>query len=437
MLVAQPVSSTELSSYLVDRLAGKVAPSWLSSMPLHAAAKTCEMVGVIMNLGVDINWRDVSPNDWVNAGNTGYRQLSLGREGLVAFLEDRRATAPPEDFGVLKLYGSLYEYIARTRDTGYAAVADVFREHILNTTVVAPGAMVLGKVVEKRTHHSVRSASIEYGLHPTTLRKHLTDIGILDGDAAALPQDRSLFDAEAHAPFLEQLVEAMPRKAAQRYLGLSRTLTGLINPPFVQPVTHGKYGCLENLFTKSALDAFQYRMTSSALPLSESDIGLVSIGTAARKAQRNMVDIVHLLLDGRLNTVRRRPDQSPIRGLMVDPVEVRELLSPASEMLTMREVKKHLRSSWGVVRRLVRYKVLPSSIVRHPHRETLVVSRSDLAAFDAAFASVHVLAQQIGRHGKWLLFRLRQRGIEPEFDPAEVGTEFYRRALIEPILTQI
>jgi len=435
-LQVEPVASTELSAYLVDRLSGAIGPSWLSAIPLHAAAKTSEMVGIVMTRGAKANWRDVTPAEWVEAGNAGFRQLSLGREGLMAFFEQHRA-ANSGEFGALKLYGSFFDYVSRTTDQGYTPIVDAFREHILANTVVAPGKRVLGQVVAKRKYHTVTSAAVEYGFHRVTLRRHLVDIGILKGDAVAV-QDRYLFDAEEHAPLIAQLAEAMPRKAAQRYLGLSSALAGLI-PTFVAPVSHGKHGRLEHLFTRTALDDFVSRMVSSASPMTDNDKGLVSIGVAAIRSQRTVVDVARLLIEGRLKTVRVAPHDSQIRSLMVDPFEVRALLIPRSNLLTLPQVKARLGCCREVVKGLVDARIIPTRSERHPlaHKTIPFVSEDDLDAFRATFIATPELAQQVGHHHNRLRYLLRKRGIKPDLEKSQVGMDFYRRSKVGSILASL
>ena len=425
--------------YVVDRVEGTAPASWLSSMPFYAAVRTMEMVGITINAGVGANWRNLSAMDWLHAGATGHRELSQGLDSLGKFLDHLRDMAAPEEFGLRKVYGSFYDFLDRTTHPAYEVVANLMREHILETTSVAGGEMVLGKIVETRRVHSVRSASVEFGLHPKTLRKQLADLGILNSSVASLPHDRALFDAPTHVPLLAKLAEAMPKAEAQRNLGLPRSLSFLIDRPYVEPVTHGVFGCLENMYTRTDIEALARRLTAKASAASPTKDGLVTLSQAVSQVQQPMSSIVKLLLEGKLATIRWNGRMDGVGHLLVDAQEVRDLLVPPTDVLTISQATEVLGCSRKVVVGLLEVKALPWLTERSPlnHLETKVIPRAAVDKFNAEFASVHQLARQLGRHGKWLKYRLNKLAVEPEFDPDIVGTDFHRRSKVEPLLFRL
>lgn len=423
--------------YVVDRVEGTAPASWLMSMPFYAAVKTMEMVGITINAGVGANWRNFAAMDWLKAGAAGHRELSQGPDRLGMFLHHLRHMAAPEEFGLRKVYGSFYDFLDRTTDPAYEVVANLMREHILETTSVAGGEVVLGKVQQVRRVHSVRSASVEFGLHPKTLRKQLADLGILDSSVAALPHDRALFDAPTHVPLLAKLAEAMPKAEAQRYLGLPRSLSFLIDRPYVEPVTHGEFGCLENMYTRTDIEALARHLTANASAVSPTEGGLVTLSQAVSRVQQPMSAIVKLLLERKLATLRWNGRMDGVGRLLVDPQEVKDLLVPATDVLTITQAKEVLGCSREVVVGLLAVKALPWLTERSAlnHLETKVIPRAAVDKFDAEFGSVHKLARQLGRHGKWLKSRLSKLAVEPDFDPDIVGTDFHRRSKVEPLLS--
>ena len=437
----QVVSSDvlDIPRYVVERVGGTAPMGWLSSMPLYAAVKTMEMVGITINAGVGANWRHVSAMDWLKAGAVGHRALTMGQDQLGSFLDHLRQRAAPEEFGLRKIYGSFYDFLDRTDDAAFDVVRDLMREHILRTTSVATGEVVLGQAIGSRKLHSVRSASVEFRLHPKTLRKQLADLGILGESVAALPHDRALFDAASHAPLLVKLGEAMPKAEAQRYLGLPRSLSFLVDRPYVEPVTHGEFGRLENLYTRTDIDLLASRLTAKASPPSSADRNLVTLSQAVAKVQQPMPAIVELLLAGKLATVRWNGRMDGVGRLTIDPQEVRELLVPTADVLTIAQVKEALGCSRQVVIGLLEVEALPWRNERNAlnHREGKVIPRAAVEKFRGEFASVHTLARQIGHHGKWLQFRFSQLKVKPEFDPNIVGTDYHRRSTVEPILARL
>jgi hypothetical protein len=444
-LLASPSETVEaeaarLPEYIVRRVHGTAPGSWLSSIPLDAAVKTMEMVGITIRAGVQTNWKTVEGIDWLRAGSDGYLRLREGPEGLVEFLTELRASASPTEFGLRKIYGTFYDYLDRHAGEGFEVVRDIMREHILATTAVGADEVILGEPVTKRRLHSVRSASVEFGLHPKTLRKNLTDLGIIENiSPTELPHDRALFDAAAHTPLLHQLAEAMPRAEAQRYLGLSRSLAHFLNPPYVQPVDHTRFGRFENLFTRTELERFAARVTANATAPLPTDCNLLPIGHVPPKVQKALSDIFVLVVEGRLQTVRWNGRLDGIGSLLVDPDEVRGLLVEESDYMTVAEIKAALSCSRAAVAGLLQLNALPHVSHINPlnHRSARLVSRDAVARFAATYVSVHNLARAIGRHGKWLRQRLTDADIPPDIPANVVPSGFYLRSKVPEILATI
>lgn len=432
--------ATALPEYIVQRIGGTAPRSWLSSVPLDAVVKTMEMVGITMRSGVQANWKEVEGVEWLRAGSEAYRRLAGGPEHLAAFLRDLRTSASASEFGLRKVYGSFYDYLDRHAGGGFEAILGIMREHIMATTSVGVGEVILGKPVVQRRLHSVRSASVEFGLHPKTLRKNLVDLGIIENiPSSQLPHDRALFDAVAHAPLLQRLTEAMPRAEAQRYLGLSRSLAFLVDPPYVQPLDHGSFGRFENLFTRTELDRFAALVTAKATPPQPIDATLLPIGKLPAKVQKPLADIFALVLEGRLETIRWNGRMDGIGSLLVDPDEVRRLMVAETDLMTVAEVKVALSCGLGTAGGLIASGELPSIVRTNAlnHRPTRLVPRDAVASFGETYVSVHNLAREIGRHGKWLQHRLRKAAVPPALDADKVGSDFYLRTKVPEILASI
>lgn len=63
------------------------------------------------------------------------------------------------------MFGDLYDWAARTdRDRG--PLADILRQHILETVPLGPGDIIFWETVTERRVHSVRTLSLATGLHP-------------------------------------------------------------------------------------------------------------------------------------------------------------------------------------------------------------------------------------------------------------------------------
>lgn len=85
-----------------------------------------------------------------------------------------------------------------------------------------PGDMLFGAPVDRRILHSVRSASLETGLHPKRLKKMLVAAHIAPEEQRDWMDDHIIFDAQNAAPMLEKFVGAMTLGEAAKYRRIPR-----------------------------------------------------------------------------------------------------------------------------------------------------------------------------------------------------------------------
>ena len=77
---------TDLESYLVARLQGRVEYNWLNKFCIQVASKTCEMLGAVMMRGPTANLAAFQAEDWLAAGSAGVAVASQGEEAFRAAL---------------------------------------------------------------------------------------------------------------------------------------------------------------------------------------------------------------------------------------------------------------------------------------------------------------------------------------------------------------
>lgn len=439
-VMAMPEGSDGLARHLTRRLDGTEPESWLSTMPAYAAAKSCEIVGLSLRHGVHAPWKSMTAADWHLAGSEGHKLLSSGPAALVEYLSDLRKAAPVAEFGLRRIYGRLFDYLSHdNQKPAFEPMRAVLRDHLLESNAFAAGDIVLGKVVETRRLHSVRSLGQETGMDVRTLRRRLTALGIIETTEGHLPNDRLIFDAQTNAPLVDKVVGAIDRPAAERYLGIKRTQTFLLNAPFLAPFWTEGLRPVEHLFLKSDLDAFLAMLTKRAKPLMPDDKGFHRIGKAASRCKRPPQMIAQLLLLGRLRNVRTDPDSAGVDAIMVDVAEVKAFLSPMSDLLTIRMLMAELRCDQKIARALMVTGALPARFERHPinRLKCWLAHVSDVETFKAEYVSVYILAEEVGMHFRLLKEKLIDMAIPTAFDPKEVGTLFYRRSELLPFMHRL
>jgi hypothetical protein len=429
-----PASAME--DYLVGRLSGAPRENpWLDALDFFAAAKTCEMVGAVALHGRTPNLKLLTEAQWREAGAAGFAIASGGEVSIRDFLRDLQATyayTRSATEGPQAQFGRLYQWLAfGARDAAFDPVRDLMRRHILETMPVGPGDEIFGRQVERRVLHSVRSASLEFGVHPKRLRKLLAAKGLVADDHVTQPDDRVLFDIESASVVL-QAAAGMSLKEVETYLNAGRVQAKLlVGGGFIRPVVAaGAPGIGENAFAKADLDAFLASLFADAVPVAAPDGAACDIPKAAKKANCSAAEIVRLILDRRLAWVGRLVGVAGYMSVLVDFEEIRRhVRGPALAGLTAQMVQQALRTTHKVVKALIGAGFLPRTRFVNPSNRCPVdlVSRADFEAFRAEYATLFELAEARGVHHLVLKAALAAKGVRPVVEMVGCGATFYMR----------
>lgn len=304
--------------------------------------------------------------------------------------------------------------------------------HAVETLPIGPGDKLFGRDVPGRKLHSVRSASLEHGLHPKRTRRLLRDGGLIDETSDRLADDRVVVDAGAADRLLRDMAGTMSQEAAARHLAISRThFMLLVKGAVIRPWIAGATRERNHVFRQVDLDTFRAALLKAVNPGLETSATCADIPTAAKRACCSLAEIVQLIVEGRLQAVGLREGVKGLGALVVDVEEARPLVQGEDHGgLTLREVEKELHTSTRVVRALVEAGLLPVTMMRNPiRRQSHPIVRPDaLAEFQRQYVSLQVLAKE-RRVGHLALKRvLDADGILPVRDPDALHLTLYRRA---------
>lgn len=435
-----PAGSDGLARYLTRRLDGVEPEGWLTSMPAYAAARSCEIVGLARSKGVHALWKDASDLDRHVAGAVGYSILSAGPAALRDFFRDLRSAAPAEEFGFLKVYGRVFDFVSHgDLSEAYEPMRAVLRDHLLETVAFDKGDVVLGKAVETRRLHSVRSIGVETGLDARLVRRRIEALGLVATGDTHLPNDRLLVDAQRHASVLARLPDLLVRPDAGRYLGVTHYQGYALDSSLIEPFHSEGLKPIDHLFLRTDLDGYLARLKQGAGPLTSEDTQYDSIGKAAQKAKCQPLVILQMLVQHRLRNIRLDPTRNGIAAIMVDAAEVKSVLVLPNDLLSTTGVRMELGCCIEVAAALISSKVLPSTKTRHPvnNSRCRMVPRAEVEAFKREFISLYDLAGEVGRHPRGLRTTLTKLKIEPDLDPKRTRTLFFRRETIAPLLDQL
>ncbi|MER0240068.1 TniQ family protein [Fulvimarina sp. MAC8] len=420
--------------YVHDRLSSRRSGAeFLDGLPLYAVMRLSENLGAVLAFGSKVRLDDLGEGDLHEAGKRGFTSASSGEAGIrTALTELQKAffngTA---DWGPKAMFGRFYEWLAHENvDPVYDPVRDMVVRHVVETMPVGPGETILGRQVADRRVHSLHSASIEYGLHPKRLRKLLVADGLIRQKDAARTDERVLFQVEAVSSRLASLSDTFSLIRAGQYLNAPRPHERLLfNAGFIQPVVIGGTDILkDHAIRRADLDDFMSRLTASA----RAGLGGgLPIPAAAKRANCSAMEIVRLLLEGRLATVGVDGNTRGYMSVLVDADEVKALVRREDHGgLSLRAVEKRMGWSTRVVTSLIDHGFLPCTVAVNPVNRCpqRVVMESDLVTFDESFVSLHSLAKERKVYFKKLKAEMIARGVEPDPAFADVPATFYRRA---------
>jgi hypothetical protein len=435
--------ATGLERYVIDRLEGVPGrPAWLDRLDLFAAIKTTEMFGVAALFPRKHNLKTLTADDWHAAGAAGFDIVQGGERSIRGFLAEmhasyRESRVPNE--GPRARFGKLYEWAASVGDQPpYVPVRDFLHRCIVESMPLGPGDVIFGQPVRERILHSIRTASQQTGMHSMPLRRALEATGFVGADAKRLKDHRVVFDANRAESLLRQLAGAISLKEAETYLGAGRVQTKLLmDHGFIKPLLGDAAKNLKAiLFAKKELDGLIADLLRHADSVTKAGPGMLSIPKAAKRAQNSAMDIVRMILDGKLKKVARLAGARGYASVLVDLAELKgHVPKPTLAGLTAEQVMAELGTFHAVVRALIDNGVLPATRVIHPvtHGPVSLVSRADLDAFTAKYVPLAHLAKAQRKHPRTVRAELERRGIEPApaLDKGTYGIVFYLREDIE------
>ena len=433
-----------LETYLLHRIADRESQlRWLDNLDWFVAAKTCEIIGAVAEFGRTPNLNTLSDDDWYRAGARGFEVASGDESGIRCFLTNLQETYPYTRAGTdgpQAQFGRLYQWLAfGADDIAFDPVRDLVAQHIIESMPVGEGDTVLGKTVEKRVKHSIRTASLEIKAHPKRLRKVLAATGIIGVDHVNHCDARVIFNASDAQDILAKVSDALSLRDVETYLGAGRVHAQLLmDQGFIVPfISDHAEGIWWHAFARKDLDEFLFRLFDGAVEVDDCDMPKCSIKMAAKFANCGAGIIVRLVLDKKLEWVGRKAGIHGYDAVMVDVDEIRRLVKlDEPDGITIHEACKRLSTSHRVVKALVECCVLPTAAAVNPVNRCPmnIIPNSAFSAFSDKYVSLFELTQQFNVHHLVLKKALEENGIWPAFDPALIHASFFNRSEIPETL---
>lgn len=436
---AQLRPTSDLERYLLGRLGEeRVASPWLDSLPWHAVARTCEVVGLVADFGRTAKINGMTEADWHRAGHTGFRVAQAGERSIRAFLSELQRTYPASSLGKegpQAVFGSLHRWLASTgKHPDFDPVREIMFRHVHETMPVGPDAELFGRRFPNRLVHSIRTASLESGAHPKRLRKVLAAAGVLVPEHAGRLDHHATFDAVTGAAILSAVTETLSLVETRSYLNSGRVQTTLLQKAgYISPEATTNDGVRPDhfRFSRKELDTFLYRLGKDAVRVDSVLPPIFGIPRAAKFARRGAMDVVKLILGRDLDWVGSLAGERGYRSIVVDGEELKERLKePPVPGRPKSHVVDVLRTTDKVVTALIGQGIIPVTKVRNPLTGTRMdmVLDKDLERFQTDHVFLFGIVAETGRHHLQVKTELQALGVYPAFDPKIVKATIYRRS---------
>jgi len=430
--VRRPFSAYE--AYLLNRIEhGPEGSSWLDSLEFYVAAKVCEIFGAVALFGRTPDLKSFTDHQWAAAGAAGFEIAKDGEAGVRRFLSTLQRGAGIDLHGLTgpkALFGRIYEWLTDGRRLrAVAPVRELVGRHILETMPLGPGDMLFGKPVHERLVHSVRTASLESGLHPKRLRKILAQAGLVSARETGLLDAHEVFSASAAEPLLKRISDTLSLAEARVYLNVPRVHAQLlVEHGLLTPVVKGER--IEPRYARSDLDAFIDKLLVKASPVAEIADGQGNIPFVAKRACCSAIEIIRLILNGELSWVGRLSTVRGFLSVIVSVEEIRDRVRGEDHGgRTLRQVEFDLGIPSAAVKQLVTRGILASRSVLNPVNrcQQTIVTAEEYSRFEREYVSLRNLSRETRTGSRRSMRKLTECGVPFAFDVEEIGAYFFRR----------
>jgi TniQ len=425
----------KLEAYIFARLNGARQSQFLDDLPLFAAIKTCEIIGMVSLHGPRADLKSADEEKWRTAGACGFEIAAGGSRTIVRFLDEMKAATADRNRkdGICATFGRVYTWLsANYRNPVYAPVRAVVAQYIRENFALDATETLFGAPIERRTLHSIRTLSLETGLHPKKLRKTLRASGIVGDHQIALSDHAVVFDAVEGSRAAKEAKGCLYLPAVRVHLNASRSQVDLlVKHGFIKPHMSCTSLGAHDQYAIPDLDDFLGRLMLGAQRVNRPTHRQVTIPRAAKQACCSAADVVRLILEKRLAWVGRLKGVCGYNAVLVNVDQVRTaVLGPGHGGLPLRTVAQKLGTTDRVVTALIEGKHLATFTARNPVNRCMqtLVAPAELARFQKTYVSLHVLARERKRYHLVVKPELDAAGIKPAFDHEKVGARFYRRS---------
>ncbi|MEY9828886.1 hypothetical protein ABIA25_000701 [Sinorhizobium fredii] len=434
---------TDVAHYACNRIQGKASNSFLDQFEAYIAVDLCRNVGhFAIQHGLDESGvkqlRGLSPVDH------GFKIASQGPECIEAMIAQVIARKRPLGIEMQGFFGKLRRWLLRNQAKGeFASTIELFQG-------IAERNLPIGKdetfilPTRQRHLHSVRSASIEYGMLDDRVYQLALEAGLTE--PTDLSSGRIYLDAQKTHDVLSSAQDTLttPEIASDLGVHIDR-VRPIFEANLLARVEVPQDGTrIYSRVRRSDFEAFKKRLDAPLATSAESET-LVPVGRAAQTLFCTIVDIIELVISQKLSSLRRLSHDGIISGLGVDLAELQPLVEdlqksasdltlpifdptdPTSGLMNTAQARQKLATATGTVTELLNLKFLVQVRGFNPktRRAHDYICSKSVESFLEKHISLAHLAERKGMFAVTVRDKLADKGVKSLFEPTGRNSRYY------------
>ena len=382
----------EIDRYLIGRIRGEITNPFLDSLEAYVVAGLSKYFGRFLRRYRGAAISENGSFETLDDAAYGFNAVKLGEAHISELVSEIVLSEYPTLENVTAPMEPIRTWLRRNRDApAYATLVELFQDLAERNLPLGEGDIYI-LPTRRRYRHSVRSASIEYGLRERRIVWLLTEAGLLK--AGTETTARVSFDADLAKPILKEAQNTLSLTQASAVLDLNGPrLHEIIEAGFLSRVEADRGDLrIYTRISRQELTDFQSRLFDCAQTEISLD-GYLPIVRVAQKCNCQLKEIVEMILDAQIQGVARTGPKLTFTNLFVDLKEAQERRRLSvrqkigTDLLTITEAAELLNTTKYKAYPLVTSGVLPSvtRLNRSSRRMQPFIEKKALKAFPSTF----------------------------------------------------
>lgn len=442
-VTAPSAASVEVSRYVENRIYGKSSNEFLDQFEAYVAIDLCQNIG---NFAIQHGLVESAATlvGGLSAVDYGFEIACHGPEHIEAVIAKVITWERPFAIEMQGFFGKLRRWLLRNKDKEeFAGVIELFQGIAeRNLPIGSEETFVLP--TRQRYLHSVRSASIEYGMFEDRVYQLALDAGLTE--PTDLSSGRIYLDAQRTHEILSVALATVTTPEIASELGIHiERVRQMLDANLLRRVEVAQDGTrVYSRVRRSDFEAFKNRLDAPMATSTEIE-ALVPIGRATQILFCTIVDIIELVINGQLACLRRLSQDGIISGLGVSLAELQPLVEdlqksttgitlpifdpadPECGLMNTAQARQKLATATGTVTELLNLKFLKQVKGFNPRtrRAHDYICSKSVESFMENYISLAHLAEQRGMFGVTVRDKVAHTGIKSLFEPTGRNSRYY------------